>query len=173
MSFAEDFLIYLTSYHKGYKLMRARMSGYGGPPEVLFGEPRKERRIKITTFRVTVSRLEKQGYIERDGLLWHITDKGRTYMKERVAKQLPSHCRWNTEKAARTKNMIIVFDIPEKLRGKRAWLREELSRLGFIMLQKSVWLGPSLLPKEFIQHVQNLNLLRYLKFFRANEAEII
>ncbi|TSC77591.1 MAG: hypothetical protein G01um101429_1007 [Parcubacteria group bacterium Gr01-1014_29] len=171
MSYADDLLIYLTSYHKGYKLMRARMGGYGGPPEALFGEKRKK--IKNSTFRVTLFRLEKQGMIECDDLLWRITEKGKEYLARKLAKRLPSHSKRSEVKVVKQKNIIIIFDVPEKLHRKRDWLREELTQLGFTMLQKSVWFGPSPLPKSFIRNVQHMNLLCCLKFFRADEAEIV
>ena len=71
------------------------------------------------------------------------------------------------------KNMVIVFDIPEKHKHKRNWLRLELANLGFGLLQKSVWFGPAPLPKTFIRALDELKLLRHLKFFEARETEII
>ena len=69
--------------------------------------------------------------------------------------------------------MVIVFDIPELRRKQRNWLRAELVALDFIPLQKSVWLGPAPLPKEFIKYLSETNLLQYLKFFKAAEEDII
>lgn len=37
---------------------------------------------------------------------------------------------------------LVIFDIPEKLRGKRNILREKLKKLGFGQLQQSVWISP-------------------------------
>jgi phenylacetic acid degradation operon negative regulatory protein len=174
MSFTEDFLIILSSYPKGYKLMRARMGGYEGPPEFLFGEKRKVRKtVKDSSFRVILARLQKQGYVERNDLMWRITEKGRIYLENRLVGRLPRYSKRDAANTAKEKNMIIIFDIPEKLRGKRNWLREELTRLGFSMLQKSVWFGPSPLPKTCVQHFKDLNVLPYIKFFRANETTIL
>ena len=175
MSYSDDFLIFLTSYHKGYKLMRARMGGYQGSPGVLFREKQKEkeREIKDSTFRATLCNLKKQGLIERDGFWWHITEKGKKYLQNKLVKCLPPHLKHSRAAVPKQKSMIIMFDIPEKLHRKRDWLRDELVQLGFVMLQKSVWFGPSPLPEDFAKKVQELSILRYLKFFRANEADIV
>ena len=69
--------------------------------------------------------------------------------------------------------MIVAFDIPEREKRKRGWLRRELANLGFEMLQKSIWLGPSPVPKDFIQSLRDAELLGYIKFFRAHETEIV
>ena len=173
MSDTDDFLIFLTSYHKGYKLMRARMGGYTGPPEFLFREKRKEKGMKDSTFRITLYRLRKQGLVERDDLWWHITKKGEEYLQKKIAKLLPLHSKFDSAIVSKSKNMIIIFDIPEKLRKKRHWLREELTRLGFHMMQKSVWFGPSPLPKSFAKNIQDMHLNQFLRFFRANETDIV
>lgn len=37
---------------------------------------------------------------------------------------------------------LVIFDIPEKLKRARNALREKLNELGFVQLQKSVWVHP-------------------------------
>src|SRR3989344_2297817 len=44
---------------------------------------------------------------------------------------------------------ILIFDVPEKIRGKRDFLRRELIDFGFYPLQKSVWVYPYNLPEDF------------------------
>lgn len=175
MSHSEDFLIFLTSYHKGYKLMRARMGGYQGSPEALFLEKqkRKEREVKDSTYRATLSRLKKQGMIERNDFWWCITEKGRNYLQKRLVKNLPMHSKLDKSITLKRRSMIVIFDIPEKLHRKRDWLRYELTQLGFVMLQKSVWFGSAPLPKIFLKNINDLGILRFLRFFRADEANII
>lgn len=175
MSFSDDFLIFLSGYHSDYKLMRARMGGYSGPPELLFQQSQKE--IKAATLRSLISRLKRRGLIERRGLFWFMTKKGTQYLEEKAEKKLPSHTEKQTEEQRgsknKKKNMIIVFDIPETLRHKRDWLRGELIGLGFIPLQKSVWIGSAPFPRAFIENLSHLDILPYIKFFRAREEEIV
>ena len=69
--------------------------------------------------------------------------------------------------------MVITFDIPETQRKRRDWLRAELSALGFVPLQKSVWFGPAPLPKDFTNTLVDFDVLEFMKFFEAKEYEII
>ena len=69
--------------------------------------------------------------------------------------------------------MIIAFDVPEKYRRERDWLRIELKNLGFAMMQKSVWYGSSPLPQDFITSLDDLKILKFIKFFDVKEHEIV
>ena len=46
--------------------------------------------------------------------------------------------------------VIVAFDIPERERKKRAWIREVLAGLGLEILQKSVWVGTKRIPQELL-----------------------
>jgi DNA-binding transcriptional regulator PaaX len=68
---------------------------------------------------------------------------------------------------------VIDFDIPELERRKRDWLRVSLMNLGFEMLQKSVWVGNTDLPEEFILSLNNLEILSHLHMFIVKEMGTI
>jgi len=129
------------------------------------------QKLKEQTPRTTLSRLKKRGLVENRNGIWAITKKGRRFLKNKLISKIPhfKHFKIKSEK----RNMVIVFDIPELRRKQRNWLRAELVALDFIPLQKSVWLGPAPLPKEFIKYLSETNLLQYLKFFKAAEEDII
>ena len=167
MSLGDDLFTILMDYSGGYKLMRKRLMSM----EI----PRPERvdyqKLKEQTPRTTLSRLKKRGLVENRNGIWAITKKGRRFLKNKLISKIPhfKHFKIKSEK----RNMVIVFDIPELRRKQRNWLRAELVALDFIPLQKSVWLGPAPLPKEFIKYLSETNLLQYLKFFKAAEEDII
>lgn len=172
MSLVEEILTILTDYHGGYKLMRSRMSGYTGPiPSGKKKNYREIQEIKDASLRSTLSRLKKQGLINNKKGIWEIKKEGREYLKKKLGSKIPHFDHLKSKN--KEKEIIVVFDIPEKKKYRRNWLRVELVALGFIPLQKSVWLGPAPLPKEFIEYLSKINLLQYLKFFKAAEAEII
>lgn len=61
------------------------------------------------------------------------------------------------------RDLIVVYDIPYNKRKERDWFRRHLQKFGFIMIQKSVWLGPSPLPNDFLDYVKSIGLLKCLK----------
>jgi len=68
------------------------------------------------------------------------------------------------------KNLIIMYDIPHEKRKERDWFRRHLKKFNFIMIQKSVWVGPSPLPKDFLDYVKSIGLLNQLKTFKLAKS---
>ncbi|TSC82631.1 MAG: hypothetical protein G01um101420_154 [Parcubacteria group bacterium Gr01-1014_20] len=65
---------------------------------------------------------------------------------------------------------IVVFDIPEKERRSRDWLREVLKNLGLEMIQKSVWIGKIKIPKELASDIFKLKLENYVEIFQISKT---
>lgn len=168
MSLAEDLLIILTSYSGGYRLMRHKLSGLESPSPYRKIDYRK---IKEQTLRTTLSRLKKRGLVNNRSGVWLITRKGKEYLEDKLKLRIP-HFRY-LKSDYNKKEMVVVFDIPEKKKHYRNWLRSELRALGFVPIQKSVWLGPAPLPKEFIEYLSEMNILKYLKFFKATPSDVV
>jgi len=177
MNVTDDTLIILGSYSRGYALMRRRLRGYTGPAD--FPRLKQSLDVKENTLRITLSRLKKRGLVQNRTGTWTITKQGRKYLEERLEKFLKgiffsiAHAPYSKITHKNQRNMIVAFDIPEKQKNKRDWLRAELRNLGFIPLQKSVWFGPSPLSESFIKAIHELNILQCLKFFKASEYEIV
>lgn len=66
--------------------------------------------------------------------------------------------------------MIVAFDIPEREKKKRNWLRMVLINFGFKMLQKSVWVGKVKMPAEFIRDLKELELSHYVEIFEVGKS---
>ncbi len=64
---------------------------------------------------------------------------------------------------------IIVFDVPERERRKRDWLRAVLKRIGFHMVQRSVWIGKNAIPEDFVKDLGRLNLIPYVKILAVTK----
>ena len=64
---------------------------------------------------------------------------------------------------ASPKNLIVMYDIPSNKRKERDWFRYHLKKFDYVMIQKSVWVGPSPLPKDFLKYVKSIGLLNQLK----------
>jgi len=65
-----------------------------------------------------------------------------------------------------TKNLIVMYDIPHEKKKERDWFRRQLKNFHYIMIQKSVWVGPSPLPKDFVDYVGSIGLKNELKTFK-------
>ena len=67
------------------------------------------------------------------------------------------------------KNLIVTYDIPVNRRKERDWFRRHLQKFEYVMIQKSVWVGPSPLPKDFLDYVKSLGLLKRLNILKLAE----
>lgn len=120
-------------------------------------------------------KLQKQGLIEKDKkndkTFWIITDVG----KKKLEKFKNAFClpRRNYKKERDDCFNIVIFDIPEKEKFKRKWIRRHLLLLDFSMLQKSVWIGKNKLPKDFLNDLSYFGLIDFVHIFRANKLGTI
>ncbi len=107
-----------------------------------------------STFSVVLNRLRSQGFIAKTGgnryPVWLLTNQGKNKLK--------SYSYFIKPAKADGIPRLVLYDIPEKERKKRDWLRYELMACGYNQLQKSVWLGYSPLPEEFVQSLKDLDL---------------
>ena len=61
------------------------------------------------------------------------------------------------------KNLIVMYDVPQEMKKERDWFRRHLTKFGYIMIQKSVWVGPSPLPKDFMVYLKEIKIGDNLK----------
>jgi DNA-binding transcriptional regulator PaaX len=64
------------------------------------------------------------------------------------------------------KDLIVICNFPFSRRSERDWFRYQLKGFNYSRLQKSVWVGPSPLPKEFLDYVKSIGLLNNLKILK-------
>jgi|TARA_Y100000310_G_scaffold63585_1_gene59069 DNA-binding transcriptional regulator PaaX len=111
-----------------------------GPALRVFGAGKRKYPQKYVND--AISRLKGKGYItfeERGGKRYlRLTSAGKERLEEyhRGEKALKKPKRWDG------KWRLIAFDIKEKKRNVRDRLRRELTSLGFMRLQNSVWIYP-------------------------------
>ena len=68
------------------------------------------------------------------------------------------------------KNLIVMYDIPHTMKKERDWFRRQLKNFDYIMIQKSVWVGPSPLHKDFLDYVKLVGLKKQLKTFKLAKS---
>lgn len=155
-------------------------AGYGASSSRIDYEYRKRkgsfeaRRSKIEALKnnkrrltVFISKMKHDGLIEEsknDKI--KISRKGMDKLRK-LRNNLPSRFYTRSNK----KNYIIIsFDIPERFRRKRNWLREVIRNLGFKMIHQSVWMGKEKMPKDFIDDLENLKILEFVEIFEISKA---
>ena len=65
-------------------------------------------------------------------------------------------------KVGSPRDLVVMYDIPKDKRKERNWFRRHLKKFGYIMIQKSVWVGPSPLPKDFLNYAKSIGLANEL-----------
>ncbi len=160
-----------------------------------FLEVRKEDRQKKREAREPVRRFYSfVGYLEKDGLVKKeevtgemrvfITSKGKKkleYLKtsrtfwfpsNKYSKKMPEDIeKIDSQEDKKEKFFTVVtFDIPEKQRSKRDWLRCALANMNFNMIHKSVWMGGDKMPEEFFRDLKDLKISDYIEIFSIDKA---
>lgn len=122
------------------------------------------------SFSAILSKLRKEGFVERSyakkNSVWRLTKKGRKEVQDRDT---------HDSVMPRTDGImrIVSFDIPEKERKKRRWIREELMGLGYKQLQKSVWVGFVPLAEDFFEDLDLLSLREHIHIFSVDKRGTI
>ena len=68
------------------------------------------------------------------------------------------------------KNLLLMYDIPHARKKERDWFRRQLKNFNFVMIQKSVWVGPSPLPVEFHAYLKRICLQKEFKTFKLAKS---
>lgn len=100
----------------------------------------------------TLNNLSRQKFVERVEDKYFLTKRGKLKFLELdlyFSLKLPTHQIWTGVW------YLVVFDIPEKCRNDRKKLQKILCKSGLIKLQKSVYIFPHNIEKEFVK-IQNL-----------------
>jgi DNA-binding transcriptional regulator PaaX len=114
----------------------------------------------------TLTRLKAKGLVAASGAKkytgWAITAKGKEVFEYSLAitEPLPED----------GKLRIMVFDIPELHKADRDWIRGELISAGFVMLQKSVWIGKRPLPEHLLTALSDRGLFEHFHIFEIKES---
>lgn len=140
------------------------------PPKLRLKRILQKKKSRYT-FKRLIDRLSQKGYIKlkslqpEEGVL--LTEKGNQKLLEialtKIEKKKRKDGKW----------LMVIFDIPEKLRKLRDLFRENLYFLGFKELQKSVWISPFDVLEEVQLLTQRYSLQKYIKLFLIQEQEIV
>ncbi len=152
---------YGTSLNRGLKIVER------------YRQERENREIEKRerlNFNDLIYRLRKddliEGFEKKKKKFFRLTDKGKNSLTKLELRRLTDNYEIKKDNLVK----IVVFDIPEKKRKMRDWIRSVLVNLEFNMLQKSVWIGKTKIPEEFIKQLRNLNLLSCVEIFEISKT---
>ena len=122
----------------------------------------------------TIYKLKKQGFIKKvnkDGtFLWKLTRLGLKKLQNLNKKFIPRN-KYKGE--AVNYSTIIAFDIPEKLKHLRSWIRYSLAIMGFEKLQRSLWIGKVKIPEDFIKDLYKLKINNCVVIFKVIDQGLL
>ena len=135
---------------------------YKGIQVNMLGIPSFET-YKKQSVKNSFSDLRNKKYIVFRGKKIIISENGIKHLKQKSELMKNFSCPFPKDAP---KNLIVMYDIPQDKKPKRDWFRFHLRKFGYEMIQKSVWVGPSPLPKEFISYVKQIHLNETIKTFK-------
>ena len=135
--------------------------------DLLMGDGRNsEYKKQRHNFHSMLFKLKKEGFIKSEGENLKLTRLGKARLI-RLDKTL------HVKKYLKEKDdtlKIIMFDVPEKYKSKREWLRKQILDMGFISIQKSVFIGKFKLPREFIADLEKAKLFNHTEILAVSRT---
>lgn len=125
-----------------------------------------ERPLKKSSFSKALKRLREKGFIEvlnESEIIIKLTDDGRTHALWEKVRHLEGV--WDK------KWRIVAFDIPETHSLTRNLFRRRLKELGFILLQKSIWVSKASCTDLIRQYVKDLGISKWVSVLEAENVD--
>lgn len=140
---------------------------YKGISVNMFGLPSLSKDFSKASFSNQFARFKRQGFIKKEGEFLRITKKGAEYIKRK--QDSLSVFSFSFSKNS-PKNLLVMYDIPEDKKAEREWFRFHLKKFRYEMIQRSVWVGPSPLPEDFLNYLKEIKLKSCVKIFKLAKA---
>lgn len=148
------------------------------PREQFISKARAQREFQRSQHRQLqqlLSKLKRQGIIAStlhdDHVMCRLTKRGIAKLAKlkQLLQRKPLPSSLYTKEVSLTFT-IVTFDIPERERYKRDWLRSVLQNLSFTMLQKSVWIGKIKIPEQFLADLHKLQLSSFVEILQITKS---
>lgn len=120
-------------------------------------QERRQATSRETT-ELVLGRLKKQGHIQSSLKGWILTATGKKKAQEQNE--------WKAPSTDSKESLLVCFDIPERQREYRDWLRGQLRLFSYRMVQRSIWRGPGPLPPGFYAFLKDVGIFDMVHVFR-------
>lgn len=130
-------------------------------------------------FYSQLNRLKNDGLVVKKergrSSFWRITKKGLDKLLNIRKRKNNPYSLYNAKYPKPRGNgfTIVAFDIPERERKKRDWIRSCLTLMDFRCLQKSVWISTGKLEEDFIHALRERGMLDYVHIFSVSSLGTI
>lgn len=122
----------------------------------------RNRRLDRQDFLTKISYLRRKGYVrtlvEGKKKYIELTQRG----KKKFEKMAMQTIKIKRPKKWDRKWRVVIFDIPKKIKQEREIFRQKLINLGFIRVQKSVYIHPFKCAAEIAAITSRLGISRYV-----------
>lgn len=122
------------------------------------------KNLKESSARTTLWRLEKKGLVKKEQSKYQLTFRGTKIVKNFQTKEIKEEIwdgRWR----------LIMFDIPEKKRESRDWLRYQLLTWDYKPLQKSVFIGKHQIEKDLYSEFIERGLKQFVRLMIVGDID--
>ena len=122
---------------------------------------------EVTGYNLSVilRRLRERGLVEKTRKEYRPTRLGKIFLKSVLRGNFGKKPKWDG------KWRLIIFDIPEKFRSERDWLRYNLRTSHYKMLHKSVFVGKFPLEEETYRSIYRKRLNRHIRILTVGEID--
>ncbi len=114
-----------------------------------YSDAKEKFDIQETAIKQSIWRLRKAGFVAKKEDKFYLTKKGKELASYILGRKNATAKKWDK------KFRVVVFDIPEKKKKTRDWLRQELLLLNYKKLQESVFIGKHPLPADLIESIKS------------------
>jgi len=126
--------------------------------------------IKRSSYYSSFYRLKNKGILKKEGEIYYLTSRGRkeaflACLNNNMNNYTPPNVKWDR------KWRIIFFDIPEKKRKYRDYLRTVIRSIGFLEFQKSTWIYPYKVPSFLKELLFEDNIRQYTRLITTSDIE--
>ncbi|HPW34407.1 MAG TPA: CRISPR-associated endonuclease Cas2 [Candidatus Paceibacterota bacterium] len=158
-------------------------AGYGASARKInreFEKRQNERGLQINEKEIKHKLYIMTRHLENDGLIekikddkyisYRITKKGLKKLKKLKNRVILPSFHYSKPTNENVELIIVIFDIPEREKRKRCWLRSALTNLGLQIIQRSVWFGKTKIPEQFIKDIGKMKIQEYIEIFSINKS---
>jgi len=135
------------------------------PTRMLFGFETgfENKKISKNTIRKNLERLIAQGIVCKKKKKFFLSKEGKKLFEYIGLRRKTLDKKWDK------KYRLVIFDVPEKNRADRNWLRGELYLLQYKQLQESVFISKVSLTEDIIVEIQKRKMNKFVNYLLVDK----